>query len=241
MTTVLPEVVRLPADPSLIRLTYHHEHSVEADEFDDTLEVWTVKARMDADMLAEEMAAHRDVDQETLDAIQDVNVGRMSFVRVHMFGPEDPFQAMDAHTGDVSSIGERVLDISRGEFSREFEQALVHPVGDLLVMDRVILESEWRGFGLGPVLAGSAIRRLSQGCAAVVCEPASADGRDLTGPEHCEAADKLAAVWARTGFEPFTDGVHLLDCHLQRPHDLLTERRQEFRALCRAWRSHHRP
>ncbi|WP_259294673.1 hypothetical protein [Streptomyces canus] len=39
--------------------------------------------------------------------------------------------------------------------------------------------------------------------------------------------------------EPFQDGVHILDCHLQRRQDLLAERQQEFTALCRAWREHH--
>jgi hypothetical protein len=97
--------VRLPADPSLIHLVYHHEHPVEASEFDDTLEVWTVKALIDADVLAEDMAGHGDTDQEALDAVQDVPVGRMSFVRVRMFGPAHPFYAMDSHIGDVCRIG----------------------------------------------------------------------------------------------------------------------------------------
>ncbi|MBL1109747.1 hypothetical protein JK361_35110 [Streptomyces sp. 5-8] len=86
MTTVSPAVSRLPADPSLISLVYHHEHPVQASKFGDTLEVWTVSARIDADMLAEDMAIYSDVDQETLDALEDVPVGRMSFVRVRMFG-----------------------------------------------------------------------------------------------------------------------------------------------------------
>ena len=46
-----------------------------------------------------------------------------------------------------------------------FEAALAHPVGDLLVTDRVILEPVWSGAGLGPVLGCAAIRRLAQGTA----------------------------------------------------------------------------
>lgn len=241
MTTALSELARLPADPSLIHLAYHHEHPVEAFEFDDTLEVWTVKARIDADILAEDMAARSAMDQETLDAVQDIPVGRMSFVRVRMFGPDDPFEAMDSYTGDVARIGETVLSVGTGEWDATFEEALAHPVGDLLVMDKVILEPAWRGFGLGPVLAGAAIRRLSQGCAAVACEPGSADDRDLTEAQHQEAAAKLASVWSRIGFEDFADGVHILDCHLQRPDDLLAERQREFSALCQTWRAQYRP
>ncbi|MCX4855691.1 hypothetical protein OG426_44155 [Streptomyces canus] len=52
---------------------------------------------------------------------------------------------------------------------------------------------------------------------------------------------KVGRVWQRIGFEPFQDGVHLLDCHLQWTEDLLAEQQGEFLALCQAWRSHHRP
>lgn len=239
MTIVLPNVSRLPADPSLISLGYHHEHPIQPYEFDDTLEVWAVTARIDADVLAEEMAASCDADQESLEAA-DVVVGRMSFVRVRMFGPGHPFQAMDSYTGDVSRIGEVVLDVADGQWDPAFEKAIAHPVGDLLVMDRVVLEAGWRGAGLGPVLAGAAIRRLSKDCVAVACEPGSADGREMTADEHREAAAKLGRTWARIGFEPFQDGVHILDCHLQRPQDLLAERQKEFTALCRAWQAGHR-
>lgn len=135
MTTALPEAERLPVDPSLIHLAYRHEHPVEAYEFDDTLEVWNVKALIDADVLAEDMAAHSDADQETLDGLQDIAVGRMSFVRVRMHGPDHPFHAMDSYTGDVSRIGETVLDVATGEWDASFEEALAHPVGDLLIMD----------------------------------------------------------------------------------------------------------
>lgn len=65
--------------------------------------------------------------------------------------------------------------------------------------------------------------RLSQGCAAVACKPGSADGRELTADQHRDAAVKLGQLWQRIGFEPFQDGVHLLDCHLQRTEDLLAE------------------
>ncbi|WP_405467134.1 hypothetical protein [Streptomyces canus] len=241
MTTVAPAIAQLVADPSLISLVYHHEHPLQVYEFEDTLEVWTVTARIDADVLAEELSMHSDLDQDALDAVQDVTVGRMSFVRVRMFGPDHPFEAMDSYTGDVAGIGEVVLDVAAGDWAPGLQTTLAHPVGDLLVMDRVILEPGWRGVGLGPVLAGSAIRRLSQGCAAVACEPGSADGRELTADQHRDAAVKLGRVWQRIGFEPFQDGVHLLDCHLQRTEDLLAEQQGEFLALCQAWRNHHRP
>ncbi|MFF1657276.1 hypothetical protein [Streptomyces sp. NPDC058255] len=76
MTTVAPSTDRLPADPSRITLVYQHEHPVQPFEFEDTLEVWSVTARIDADVLAEELSATTDMDQEALDAVEDVAVGR---------------------------------------------------------------------------------------------------------------------------------------------------------------------
>ncbi|MEV5785019.1 hypothetical protein AB0L42_29000 [Streptomyces sp. NPDC052287] len=69
----------------------------------------------------------------------------------------------------------------------------------------------------------------------MACEPGSADGRQLTEAQYREAALKLGRVWERIGFEPFQCGMHILDCYLQRPQDLLAECQGEFSALCRAW------
>ncbi|MDX3697563.1 hypothetical protein PV726_46735 [Streptomyces europaeiscabiei] len=143
---------------------------------------------------------------------------------------------MNSHSQDLCRIGETVPDGASGQWHPACEDALAHPAGDLLVMDRVILEPAWRGMGLGPVLASAAIRRLPNGCAVVACEPGSAGGREMTEDQHRQAAAKLGRVWSTIGFEPFRDGAYLLDCHLQRPQDLLTERQQEFTALCTAWR-----
>jgi hypothetical protein len=55
--------------------------------------------------------------------------------------------------------------------------------GDLLIMDRVRITPEWRGFGIGALAAAEAIHRLSSGCCAVACEPAPTDrefGEDET-------------------------------------------------------------
>ncbi|MGW1641547.1 hypothetical protein [Streptomyces lavendulae] len=238
MTTALPDVSQLPADPALITLIYHHEHSVVPCDFEETREVWTVHARIDADTLASAALADGDVDERELDEFKDLRVGRMSFVRVRMFGPDDPWHAMDDYTGDLCHIGQAVLDVDSGEWAPDFEETLANPVGDLLVMDRVVLEPAWRGFGLGPMLAGAAIRRLSEGCAAVVCQPAPADGRKLSKAQSREAEAKLAATWARIGFTPFRSDIHILDCHLRRPQDLLAERQNDLKSLSRAWSTH---
>ncbi|KIF05582.1 hypothetical protein PL81_12395 [Streptomyces sp. RSD-27] len=85
------------------------------------------------------------------------------------------------------------------------------------------------------------MRRLSEGCAAVVCQPAPADGRKLSKGERREAEVKLAQTWSRIGFAPFRDATHFLDCHRKRPQDLLAERQSDLEALSRAWRTHQQP
>ncbi|MEU3910322.1 hypothetical protein [Streptomyces sp. NPDC029721] len=197
-------------------------------------------ARIGADALAAQAEAWADADDDAPREFEDVPVGRMSFVRVRMFGPDNPWRAMDDYTGDLAHIGFAVLDRDYGEWAPDFEEALAHPAGDLLVMDRVVLEPTWRGFGLGPALAGAAIRRLSEGCAAVVCQPAQADGRQLSKKERCEAELKLAQTWSRIGFTPFRDDTHFLDCHLNRPQDL-REGQRDLEALSHAWRTRLQP
>ncbi|GHA69284.1 hypothetical protein GCM10010345_86010 [Streptomyces canarius] len=57
------------------------------------------------------------------------------------------------------------------------------------------------------MLEGTAVHRLSPDCTAVACEPASADGREMTDEQHRQAAARLGRVWSTIGFEPSQDGV----------------------------------
>jgi hypothetical protein len=82
--------------------------------------------------------------------------------------------AADAQSGDLESIASGVLD--DGEYSDAFQETIDCSVGDLLILDRVFLARPWRGFGLGPVFAAEAIRRLSGGCCAVAPSPAWPNG-----------------------------------------------------------------
>ena len=79
---------------------------------------------------------------------------------------------------------------------------------------------QWRGFGLGALLAGTAIRKLSGGARAAACYPAPLNELTEAGPDDQGDADwdkavaALQQVWARLGFEHFRDGVHVLDLSL---------------------------
>jgi hypothetical protein len=77
-------------------------------------------------------------------------------------------------------------------------------------------------FGLGALLAGTAIRKLSAGARAAICYPAplddatpDEDADSLEDPARRQAAvATFSEVWQRLGFEHFRDGVHVLDLNL---------------------------
>ena len=88
------------------------------------------------------------------------------------------------------------------------------------LLHSVRLVPEWRGFGLGALLAGTAIRKLSGGARAAVCypaplnEPTQAGTDDRGDAEWDKAVVALQQAWSRLGFEHFRDGVHVLDLSL---------------------------
>ena len=66
-------------------------------------------------------------------------------------------------------------------------------------------------------MAGTALRELSAGARAAVCEPAPiSHGADEQVDEssHRRAVAALERVWARLGFVPFRNGIHVLDLSL---------------------------
>ncbi|MER6421130.1 hypothetical protein [Streptomyces sp. NPDC001137] len=146
----------------------------------------------------------------------------------------------DAELGDLESIAAAVLD--DGEYSAAFQEAIDSPVGDLLILDRVFLARPWRGFGLGPVFAAEAIRRLFDGCCAVAAEPGMAewpDNRDeVSDADRTTAKAKVAALWESIGFHAFHGGVQLLDTSLQEPLDLHRARRKDLEVLSAAYQAH---
>ena len=107
-----------------------------------------------------------------------------------------------------------------GRLDPDLDEQL-EPIGNrILILHSVRLVPEWRGFGLGALLAGTAIRKLSGGARAAVCYPAPLNELTEAGPDDHGDADwdkavaALQKVWARLGFEHFRDGVHVLDLSL---------------------------
>lgn len=228
----------LPGDPARLQLLYTHGHPAVPYEDEDTLESWHVSVR-----------AFHGEEEECEDGCTDAceqliehgsEVGHLRLWRLREDTGADRWMVADAVSGDLESIVSAVLDGE--EYSAAFEEAIEMPVGDLLILDRVFLSRPWRGFGLGPLFAAEAVRRLSGGCCAVAAEPGMDEWpenrEEVTDAYRARAKMKIAALWESIGFHAFQRGVHLLDTSLQEPVDLHQQRRKDLEGLSDAYRAH---
>lgn len=234
MTASRRPASELPADPARLRLVYTHDQSAELYDLEDTLEWWHVSVRA----LHEE---GQECPQGCSAACEGgTQIGYLSLCRLRDYTGDNRWVAADAESADLESIASTVLDPRTGQYTDAFDEAIECPVGDLLILDRVFLDKPWRGFGLGPVFAAEAIRRLSGGCCAVAAEPNMAewpgDREDVSESYRQQARRKIGALWESIGFTPFQRGVHLLDTALREPADRLAQRRQELHQLSQAYR-----
>ncbi|WP_081236541.1 hypothetical protein [Streptomyces viridosporus] len=202
-------------------------------DYEDTLESWHVAVTYGT---AGDEEWEDEEDRDSRAPAAGTEVGHLILWRLRDYTGDNRWEAADAESGDLEVIVSAVLGRSgRTGYSPVFEKAVTHPVGDLLILDRVSLDKAWRGFGLGPALAGEAIRRLSGGCCAVAVFPGMGeypeDREEVTEAYRRQAKKKIAALWENIGFQPFRRGVWLLDTALRGPEELMLARRAELRAL----------
>jgi hypothetical protein len=212
----------LPADLFAVELTVSHRRawSVEPDE---ELEAWHVSA---------------DVYDEGGNTVVG-HVGDMRFVAVDLYEAGNPYNLLADEGDNVSSIAEVIFDRGSGELVEDLEESL-EVIGDrILVVDRVELEPEWRGFGIGALLTASAIKMLSGGVRAVTCYPAPTSDPDTPASrgqstQRQKAVQALGKVCARIGFEQFRGGVWILDLNLVTFENCLARLRAEAQRHDRA-------
>jgi GNAT superfamily N-acetyltransferase len=189
-----------PANPWSITLTYRHDHRWWFDA-DDAPETWHVSADIHDDS-GTHVEAH---------------VGDINIVLVDVYDTRDLFGLLDGEEADLGLIAETIFGAGSGGLDPDLDEQL-QPVGSrILILNSVRLTPEWRGFGLGVLLTGRAIKKLSGGVRAAVCHPAPIDelaDDELHSAERQQAIAALDRVWARLGFEHFRDGVHVLDLNL---------------------------
>jgi hypothetical protein len=210
-----------PADPWRIDLTYRYRQRWWFTG-DDEPEVWEVSADVSADSGTHQLA----------------HVGDLELVRVDLAQTRDAFGVLDGGDADLGRIAEVILDPASSQLDPALD-AQLEPLGShLLILKTARLTPEWRGFGLGVLLAGIAIKQLAGGARAAVCDPMPLpdlqDADVEEDPVEREVAIAcLSEVWSQLGFEHFRDGVHVLDLNLV----TLDERLEELRKHAEQYRT----
>ena len=117
--------------------------------------------------------------------------------------------ALDAMEGDLEHIGSTILNVADGSLLDDLDERIESFDERLLILNSVNLADEWRGFGIGALLAGAALEAMSPGARLAATYPMPLD--DATGDTRRAAAEKLGKVWAQIGFEPYRNGVWVAD------------------------------
>ena len=84
------------------------------------------------------------------------------------------------------------------------------PGTHVLLLDRVWLRRDYRGRGLGPIIAAAVIDRLGRGCHLAACYPAPFEGTRQP-EERDRAIEALGKLWAKVGFRHWRDGVWMFN------------------------------
>ncbi|MEJ8652704.1 hypothetical protein WKI65_32730 [Streptomyces sp. MS1.AVA.3] len=172
--------------------------------------------------------------------VEDVTVGSMAFYRVHLDRGRNAYWAMEEESEDLYETAQVLLDQQTGSFSEEVSEMLEYIGTDLLVMDRVTLDRQWRGHGLAVILATEAIHRLMPGCRAIACAPGITDlssHRLKDRTEWDRVTAKIAQGWERIGFRLYRDGIYLLSPASQALEEQRGELRGRLVELGASWRA----
>jgi GNAT superfamily N-acetyltransferase len=135
----------------------------------------------------------------------------VAFIKVvrGVLGEPRLWSALDAMEADLERVASTVLETETGDLVDDLDER-IEPGGEvLLILNSVVVEPEWRGYGLGGLLAGVTLQTLAPGARLAAVFPAPVDS--LRGAVRTAAVAKLGAVWAGLGFFPFRDGVWVLD------------------------------
>jgi hypothetical protein len=144
-----------PADLDDVALTYRHRH-YSWDDANTAPETWHVCADI-----------YDDSGADVVDHVADMDI-----VAVDVYDTRDPFSLLDDEHADLGIVAGTIFNVRSGELDQELDE-LIDPLGSrILILNSVRLAPHWRGFGLGALLAGIAIRKLSGGARAAVCCPA---------------------------------------------------------------------
>jgi hypothetical protein len=154
-------------------------------------------------------------------------VGTLTFAVLDLDELVDPTLDFD---GGLQEMAGAVLDLGTGEVLDEIKDSDNEPIWDrkILLCDQAKLAPEWRGFGIGPLLAGLAIDRLSSGCSMALCVPeyipdSNKEHYEWTAEKKWAIRAKIQQAWESIGFEELKSDVYVLWIGSERSRQMLEE------------------
>lgn len=238
----MSERPQLPGDPSDLCLRISYDDGLWDTPQADTLERWDVaiihRRRAHDGSQGPAAPGDRAVPDCLSRTVEEVQVGSMTFYRVHFDRSRSAWWAMEEVSEELYEMAQVLLDQETGNFTDEVGELLEYVGSALLVMDRVTLDEPWRGRGLGTALAMEAIFRLMPGCRAVACSPGVTDlsGHRLTDQAEWNRVNaKIAQGWEQIGFRLYRDNVYLLSPASQDVEEQRSVLRGRLAALGASW------
>ncbi|MEU3499731.1 hypothetical protein ABZ726_02810 [Streptomyces hundungensis] len=238
------ELSPLPGDPTELHLRFVYADMLSDTPHADTVEKWRVEilhqSRTHDDSRCPVAPSACEADHCPAYTLSDSPVGSMTFFRVHLDRGRNAHAALADESEDLNEIAQVLIDPATGYFTDEVGELLEYSGSALLVMDRVTLREEWRGQGLGAILASEAIFRLMPGCRAVACSPGITDlgSRSLEDRAEWDRVNtKIAYGWESIGFRLYRDNIYLLSPVSQDLEEQRGVLRGRLVELAAAWRT----
>jgi GNAT superfamily N-acetyltransferase len=183
-----------------------------------------------------------DVDILYGDELEKIGEGKIYEVRMdHILndGAWSLFDVFDGHSSDLSELYEELF--ADDELIPAVEDELCD-YGDIVLIKSIVLKPEYRGQGLGGILALAIAERFDdRDIVALKPWPMNPDGPDnpagvwelprLTETEQKEVAEKLHKSYRNAGFKPlFCGSDHLFLTHFRHPTatQLIDKRNEEL-------------
>ncbi|MEV8128672.1 hypothetical protein AB0P07_32265 [Streptomyces sp. NPDC085944] len=233
----------LPGDPCELHLRIVYDDELWDTPQADTLERWNVSVlhrRRSQDAVPDVSAGGDCAAAECPSCTTDATVGSMTFYRVHLDRGRNAYWAMEEESEELYETAKALLDPETGSFTSEASERLDYVGSALLVMDRVTLDSAWRGYGLAAALGSEVIHRLMVGCRAVACSPGVSDLSSQALRDRAEwdrVNAKIVRGWESLGFRLYRDNVYLLSPASQDLEEQRSNLRRHLAELCASWRA----
>jgi GNAT superfamily N-acetyltransferase len=192
-------MMELPFDVTQLEFEYGMVHSHPRFDEDRFVVRWAVDAvlRGDEGDTADRLAYAHVVMVDMTDAVES---------------GEGLFEVLDNLDADSSTIGGTIFDIDANALTDDLAGLLEMHYGTVVILDRVWVDPRFRGHGIGPLLAATALWTFRHDCCLMACYPSPfEDKEELSQVDHQVAVEALGRVWAKVGFQPFRGGVWIMD------------------------------